>query len=348
MKSLIRKLDNIRFSLGCQLLRQRVKLSGNPRPSSYPYISGDSFRSVADHLYDETSGAIDVEMVREGDVIFVSTFLIDRFFQEVHPRIQVRYKLVTHNSDATVDERLVGYVDEKIIQWYAQNNTISHPKVVPIPIGLENLHYQANGIIRHFDELRQGGVAGRKKDRILFGFSIQTNRLEREPVHRLLASHRCADEIRTRLPGKRYLKTLSNYKFVASPPGHGMDTHRTWEAMYLGVVPIVKHSVATAYFHQRLGLPLWIVGEWRELESVDECCLRDKYEQMASEFDASPLFMDYWIRKVKGCNDQQLHRMANERWGDRDGDHQACYAPKCQEDTVDRVVLWNKDMSPID
>lgn len=297
MKSLIRKLDNIRFSLECQLLRQWVKLSGNPRPSSYPYISGDSFRAGANHIYDQTSEAIDVESVREGDVIFVSTFFVERFFQEVHPRIQVRYRLITHNSDVAVDGRLVRYIDEKIIQWYAQNNTVSHPKVVPIPIGLENPHYQANGIIRHFDELRQGGVAGCKKDRILFGFSVQTNPLEREPVHRLLASHRCADEIRTRLPGKRYLKTLSNYKFVASPPGNGIDVHRTWEAMYLGVVPIVRHSVATAYF-RRLGLPLWVVGEWRELKSVDETYLSQMYEQMMGRFNTPALFMPYWVERI--------------------------------------------------
>ena len=298
MKSLIRKLDNIRFNLGCQLLRQRVKLSGNPRPSSYPYISGDSFRVVANHIYDEMSGVINVESVREGDVIFVSTFLVERFFQEVHPRIQVRYRLITHNSDAAVDGRLVRYIDDKIIQWYAQNNTVSHPKVVPIPIGLENLHYQANGIIRPFDELRQGGVAGRKKDRILFGFSVQTNPLEREPVHRLLTSYRCADEIEVRLPGKRYLKKISSYKFVASPPGNGIDTHRTWEAMYLGVVPIVKHSVATAYF-QRLRLPLWIVHEWRELESVGESCLSEMYEQMMGRFNTPALFMDYWTGRIR-------------------------------------------------
>ncbi len=298
MKSLIRKLDNIRFSLECQLLRQWVKMSGNPRPSSCPYISGESFRAVADHIYDETSQAIDTGAVREGDVIFLSTCLAERFFEEVHPRIACAYKLITHNSVVSVDEKLVRYIDERIIQWYAQNNTVSHPKVVPTPIGLENLHHQANGIIRHFDELRQGRVVGGKKDRILFGFSIQTNRLEREPVHRLLASHRCADEIKTRLPGRRYLKKLSGYKFVASPPGNGIDTHRTWEAMYLGVVPIVKHCVATAYFEE-LGLPLWLVRDWSELESVDESCLSEMYEQMIGWFDAPALFMDNWLERIK-------------------------------------------------
>ena len=32
------------------------------------------------------------------------------------------------------------------------------------------------------------------------------------------------------------------YKFILSPPGAGFDCHRTWEALYLGAIPIVKTS----------------------------------------------------------------------------------------------------------
>ncbi len=31
-------------------------------------------------------------------------------------------------------------------------------------------------------------------------------------------------------------------KYVASPIGNGLDTHRFWEAQYLGVTPVVEHS----------------------------------------------------------------------------------------------------------
>jgi hypothetical protein len=33
-----------------------------------------------------------------------------------------------------------------------------------------------------------------------------------------------------------------NYAFVASPYGGGPDCHRTWEALILGCIPIVKSS----------------------------------------------------------------------------------------------------------
>jgi hypothetical protein len=101
------------------------------------------------------------------------------------------------------------------------------------------------------------------------------------------------------------MRTLSEYKFVLSPPGNGLDTHRTWEAMYLGVVPIVKDSSAMRYF-QGLGLPLWIVTSWDEVVSVDERDLEGKYEDLKRGFDCPALFMDYWRRVILGKETSNL------------------------------------------
>ena len=44
------------------------------------------------------------------------------------------------------------------------------------------------------------------------------------------------------------MSELSSYKFALSPEGNGIDCHRTWECLYLGVIPIVKKSVALSFF----------------------------------------------------------------------------------------------------
>ena len=51
--------------------------------------------------------------------------------------------------------------------------------------------------------------------------------------------------------------------------GIGADCHRTWEAMYLSIVPIVKRSAMAEHFWE-IGLPLMIVDDWRELLSMTE------------------------------------------------------------------------------
>ena len=67
--------------------------------------------------------------------------------------------------------------------------------------------------------------------------------------------------------------------------------------MYLGVVPIVKDSVATRYF-AHLGLPMWIVRSWDELLLVNTADLEAKYEELKPGFASTALFMDYWRKLI--------------------------------------------------
>ena len=46
----------------------------NDRESSWPFLSGDTFRKFADHLFDETSTSFKPRKVKYGDVIFERRF----------------------------------------------------------------------------------------------------------------------------------------------------------------------------------------------------------------------------------------------------------------------------------
>ena len=67
---------------------------------------------------------------------------------------------------------------------------------------------------------------------------------------------------------KNHIKRLntwenqSKYAFVLSPHGNGLDCHRTWEALCLGCIPIVKTS-AIDYLYE--DLPVLIVKEWFDI-----------------------------------------------------------------------------------
>jgi hypothetical protein len=282
-------------------------LYGATRPPSYPYISGDGFRSLANHVYDETNHHISAWRVRQGDVVFVCTDYARTFFDEVDPEIRANYVLITHNSDVPADASLIDSPHDKIIAWFAQNNTYDHPKVVPVPIGLENLHYYHVGVPREYTEMRN--YSGPKEDRILAGFTIATNPKERQQVHDLASAAPCVTKLSARLQQGDYLKTLVRYKFLLSPPGNGLDTHRTWEAMYLGVVPIVKDSIAMRSFG-RLGLPIWILRDWDELLLIKEQDLEAKYDELKAGFRNPALFMDYWRRLIRN---QRAAPVASER-----------------------------------
>lgn len=294
IKKLIREWKNrknILFYANRDFHRLLISHSKNPRPSSYPYISGDTFRSLAQHIFDEVS-TINPEKVRDSDIIFVVTHFIEKFFNEMHPLIKAKYVLITHNSDNHITLDLVKYIDDKIIRWYGQNVLIIHPKITPVPIGLENLYYYTNGNISIIKKEQRRKVL-KKKNKILFGFSVSTNPPERQRALDILAKTKTAEKISGWPNTWGYLKKLNSYKFVVAPPGNGIDSPREWQAMYLGVIPIVKDSILTRYYSD-IGLPVFIVKDWDELLTLDEKKLQNIYEKIFPKFASPALYFDYW------------------------------------------------------
>lgn len=268
------------------------------RPSSFPYLTGDGFRKMADHVYDET-GHCKPENIGEGQTVFLKSDKIPEWFSQVHPQIQHRYTLLSHNSDYNVTETDLSFIDDKIICWFAQNVKAIHPRLIPLPIGVNNLSLNYSERPALFNKLKK--VHPVRKNRINFGFSISTNPAERQPAYDVLSKLNTADEPGWILERLAYFSSLMTYKFVGAPDGNGNDDPRRWQAMYLGVVPIVKRTASMEYF-RNLGLPLYIIDDWQELTTLSERDLAQKYEELKSGFESPALYAPYWLAKIKAQN----------------------------------------------
>ena len=66
---------------------------------------------------------------------------------------------------------------------------------------------------------------------------------------------------------------MKTYKYCISPEGNGIDCYRTWESLYLKVVPICKRSVMVEYFSTIF--PIFIVDTW---DNLDINCLEKQYD----------------------------------------------------------------------
>ena len=55
---------------------------------------------------------------------------------------------------------------------------------------------------------------------------------------------------------------MSQHKFVVSPLGYGQDCHRTWEALAVGSIPIVRASNLASMFYR---LPILVVNGWQDV-----------------------------------------------------------------------------------
>ena len=94
------------------------------------------------------------------------------------------------------------------------------------------------------------------------------------------------------LPWNEYINDLSSYKFAISPQGNGVDCHRTWECLYLGVIPIVENSISMSFFQE---LPILFVDNY---DIITEDFLHKKYNEFSNKkFNLEKLNIKYWENK---------------------------------------------------
>jgi len=241
------------------------KFPGLYRPDSLPFVSGDTFRKISDHIFDE-SKSFDPKKVQNNDIVFVKTDLKDIYFNSFHNNIRSKYILICHNSDSSFEESDVNFIDEKIIHCFTQNlNTLSNTKVSPIPIGFENARFRNNGKTKLLKKYDQN--ISNKKEGVFCSFNIQTNFEVRSKIKEVISGQdnfyfkqfQSFDE---------YILNLSSYKFALCPPGNGIDTHRFWETLLVGGIPIVeKNDLYTEFTRQ--GVPLIMLDNWEIIKEVD-------------------------------------------------------------------------------
>lgn len=256
-----------------------------------PFVSGDAFRSYCDYVVDEEDSSLNPLSVKPRSTIFVKTDYLGYFFLRIHPRIPYPYILVTHNSDYSVPGGFFSFLkDDKMIAWFGQNvDDNTHPKMHPIPIGIAN-RYWGHGNGQMIQEVQT--QKNPRENFLYLNFSVSTFPQEREGVYSLFAKSPFSYQS---LPKNfyEYLRDLASCKFIASPRGNGLDTHRLWEALYVGSYPIVKSSTLDPLYQD---LPVIIIHDWNEV--TKEFLDRKEKEFKEKSFCLEKLYMDYWIRLI--------------------------------------------------
>lgn len=264
------------------------------RDTSFPYISGDSFRAISDHIYDETDRTLSFNSVKERDIVFVKTDYLDEFFNDIHPNIKCRYILITHNSDYSapgVYERFLN--DNKIIKWFGMNPSSNHIKFISIPIGIAN-QYWDHGKIDSFTNIIKQLRPGNKRHNLLaLSFNTHTNFKVRKPLFDKFSKVPYCVNILSN-SHIDYLNSLTKSKFVLSPEGNNLDCHRTWESLLMGAIPIVLKSNLDSLF---IDLPVLIIDNW---DQINKEFLNNKFTEFHLKiFNYQKLFFSYWFKLIE-------------------------------------------------
>jgi len=283
-------------NIGNKIMRNIIKkiikkiiFSLKLRPPSYPYISGDTLRLITKKRY-EKHKKISIEKIKKGDIIFVESPLLGEFYEKIVKNLKNPIILIVTNGDENFNESSSYIFDHPMIYYaFVQNILFKHNKIQAIPIGLENLKYLENGII--FDFLKYKTIR-RKKCKILVNFSISTNPLEREKAFNIFEKLDYSLCFSNKKPVPVYRKIASNYQYVLSPPGNGFDCHRTWEAIILNSIPIVKENVFFTYFPD---LPVLALRRWEDIYAFTKNDLEAYYKDNYHKIINCPyLYYKYW------------------------------------------------------
>ena len=204
--------------------RTLSKYNGIYRPSSLPFLSGDTLRNYADHIYDETK-KLNPKNVKKNDIVFLKTDFLESFFKTCHTNIDSKYILITHNSDIPIEDSDLSYLDEKIIHWFGMKLNVEMDQFIsPLPSGLENKRYLQNGLVKNFKKVLDSDKfdANSKINKVFCSFSEHTNLEVRKPLMNIAKEKGDVVIKKFDIPYE-YLNELSKYKYNLCPEGNNFE-----------------------------------------------------------------------------------------------------------------------------
>jgi len=130
---------------------------------------------------------------------------------------------------------------------------------------------------------------------LLVNFSASSNLKKRNKLLKILKNMKIKnlDPDYSRFGRLNFLQQVRKQAYVLCPEGNGVDTHRIWETLYLGGIPIILSSnVLNPLLSE---LPVLIIRDWKEL--YDKEFLEVKwYEMQTKKYNFEKLKVSFWIK----------------------------------------------------
>jgi len=255
------------------------------------FICGRKFQTIANRIWD-TDRKDDPKTFQDGEIIWCKTDFVLSLFHQISDH-KNKYKLITHNSDFPITQSMFKLRPKCITKWYAENANYKNIDLIPLPLGLENDMGPSKGAYTNYEAIERNlNAADKNEDKVYCNFTMKNNPCRIKVVNALIKNKVILWE--DRKDYHAYCNSMSKYRFVASPIGNGLDCHRTWEALYMGCIPIVEKH----FMYDMLGnLPIIQVSDWGEVTSE---WLEDTLQMFKkSRYDWNYLKIAYWTERIK-------------------------------------------------
>jgi hypothetical protein len=243
-------------------------------------------------------------------IFFCKTDFLDKDFAEI-ATLDHDVVLVTGNSDYSITNKHIRHAPKNIKKWFAQNALSDSDIVEPIPIGIENKipSFREGHGVAYLDRVSiKEALLERKKNidpqKDVYGnFKVIRTGNPHAFPHRTAIKDLCIksdfiDWHEADLHLNEYFDEILAYKMSICPAGNGIDTHRLWEVLYSGRVPITIKMSNFKIYEMYKKLPIIILDDENKL--LDKQFIMNKYEEVTSRENQMELLnIEYWIKKIK-------------------------------------------------
>ena len=269
----------------------------------------------------------DYSNIFSGSLVYVVSSALGNWFREIYPILLRENKvviLVTGDSVANAPLGALGMnIDEfkqlkeegVIYHWFCQNCDIDFEDyVTSIPLGIDyhtlhrknfwgekKTHFIFQDINLNLISRKRFDNFNERKVKLICDMHLNKGNFNKERQIAYQQSLNIKNVLYVNKPYSRskFWRIMRNSQYIISPRGRGFDCHRTWEALALGVVPIIKTSVNDILFKE---MPVLIVDSFRDL---DDKLLNKKYN--FGNRNLKKITLEYWIDII-----QQKKRLLNQ------------------------------------
>ena len=227
--------------------------------------------------------------IKNGDIIFCNSSYLNLFFKYLERLKKITsVTLITTQSDFSVTKEVFKNKPLSVTKWYAVNVAFKNSNLIPIPLGLANNYSSKN--IRINDLVNFKFEKIEKENKLYVNLRKSTNYKERKNIENIFKDKEWVIIKEPNLSIDDYISDLNKYKFIFCPWGNGFDTHRIWEALYCGSIPITKSHVGLSFGN----LPIISFENFNNL-SIEKLIT----ESNKKDFNFEALNLKYWNQLIK-------------------------------------------------
>jgi hypothetical protein len=205
--------------------------------------------------------------------------------------VTVNNAVQTDITDYSITKNLFDKKPNCIKKWFAVNVEYQHQDLIPIPLGVSNPNCT---ITLKVNSIKNNNI---EKEKLLYiNHRIETNANVRKPIYNLFKTNDWCTILQPNLSLQDYELNLKKHHYMLCPRGNGVDTHRLWECLYSGVVPIVQKQIT----HNNLyDLPILFVDNY---EQITEDFLKENLFRLKNK-NLEKLNLYWWGNFIKEKNE---------------------------------------------